>query len=843
MPLHRPTNTRRRPHLPTIPPTLLSVRVLRIYHSGRDHAHRERERALHRAGVELTLLVPASWPDRGAETVLTPEPFTVLEAEVARAGDVNRHRFANPAELRALVASVRPDVVDVHEEPFSAVTRQVLGVLEAGRPVVGYTAQNLDKRFPPPFARWEGAALARLQGLYPCSRQAASVAVGKGFAGAVAVLPLAPSPEMTAGEQHLPDGELRLLLVGRLVPEKGVLDAVRVLAAASARGRTGLTVVGAGPEGSAARALAADLGVADALTFRPWLGAAELGAEYRRAHVLLAPSRSTRTWVEQFGRMVVEARACGAVVVAYASGSLPEVVGDAGVVVPEGDGAALAEAVIALREEPDRWVSLRAQGLQLAEDTTWDTVAAGQLALYEQSGAGAAHTHPKPRPARAAARARFGPPATAAGVLRPHALPWLRDGRAGTAAVDRVLDALAPRDAPADPAGLRVVYVDHIAALSGGELALLRLVQSMPEVSAHIILGEDGPLRERLDGAGITVEVMPLDPTTRDTHRDQLTSGWASLRSGLLLVPYTVRLAWRIHQLHPDVVHTNSMKAGFYGSVAGRLARVPVVWHLRDRVSEDYLPAAVVRVVRLALQWLPSVVVANSHATLSTSRAVGGRGAVNTEEVVGSAVLFDPYVAPAARSHRPDHRTFVVGMVGRIASWKGQDVLLRAVAEPGLAEVQVRIVGSAMFGEDEYEAQLRALVADLSLEDRVTFTGFTDDVESQLDQLDVLVHASVLPEPFGQVVVEGMAAGLPVVASDAGGPAEIITDDVNGLLVARGDHVALAAALRRLVSDRDLRRWLGAAAQDRARDFRPDVVGPRMTSIYRTLLTQQGGSR
>jgi glycosyltransferase involved in cell wall biosynthesis len=88
-----------------------------------------------------------------------------------------------------------------------------------------------------------------------------------------------------------------------------------------------------------------------------------------------------------------------------------------------------------------------------------------------------------------------------------------------------------------------------------------------------------------------------------------------------------------------------------------------------------------------------------------------------------------------------------------------------------------------------------------------------------------------------------MAAGLPVVASDAGGPAEIITDDVNGLLVARGDHVALAAALRRLVSDRDLRRWLGAAAQDRARDFRPDVVGPRMTSIYRTLLTQQGGSR
>ena len=104
-------------------------------------------------------------------------------------------------------------------------------------PVVGYTAQNIDKRFPPPFAQWERAALGRLDGLYPCSRQAASVAVGKGFRGAVTCCRCAPPAAITRrGASTLPAEPVRLLLVGRLVAEKGVLDAVRV----AGRGRRGI---------------------------------------------------------------------------------------------------------------------------------------------------------------------------------------------------------------------------------------------------------------------------------------------------------------------------------------------------------------------------------------------------------------------------------------------------------------------------------------------------------------------------------------------------------------------------------------------------------------------------
>ena len=139
------------------------MRVLRIYHAGRDAAHRARDRALRAAGVQLVQVVPAHWPDTGSEQVLTVEPFPVVELEVRRPGDVNRHRYTDPAALRRLLAEHLPDLVDLHEEPFSLVTRQWLAVVR-DLPVVGYTAQNLDKRFHrrsrstngPPCAGWTG---------------------------------------------------------------------------------------------------------------------------------------------------------------------------------------------------------------------------------------------------------------------------------------------------------------------------------------------------------------------------------------------------------------------------------------------------------------------------------------------------------------------------------------------------------------------------------------------------------------------------------------------------------------------------------------------------------------
>jgi len=272
--------------------TVRAVRVVRVFHAGRDAAHRERDRALVRAGVDLTLVVPSVWP--GDPGVLPPEDFEVVALPITRLGDdnVNRYRFADSSALTDLLTRVKPEVVDLHAEPASAVVHQVLGLINASQPVVVYTAQNLDKRYPPPFGRWERQALGRVQGLYPCSGQAASVAVGKGFPGPVRVLPLAPSTAFTSGEPDPPGAQLRLLLAGRLLAHIGVFYAVQVVAACP---QATLTLVGEGPDAAAALRMATELGVGHRVELLAWASTDELAEHYRRAHVVLVP-RLGRWW-------------------------------------------------------------------------------------------------------------------------------------------------------------------------------------------------------------------------------------------------------------------------------------------------------------------------------------------------------------------------------------------------------------------------------------------------------------------------------------------------------------------------------------------------------------------
>ena len=420
------------------------VRVLRVYHGGRNPAHRERERELLAVGAEVTLAVPAAWPESGSESSLSAESFPIVELPVDRAGDVNRHAYRETGALARLVREVNPDVLDVHEEPFSVAARQWLAATPATLPIVMYTAQNVDKRFPPPFAQYERAAHRRAAALYPCSAQAASVARGKGFAGLIDVLPLGYDDALFGpGSQSLDDDELVLALIGRFAPEKGVTDAVRLLARVHAVRPTRLVVVGSGPEEAPARALAAALGVADRLELARWQSAAELAAIYRAVHVVLVPSRPTETWVEQFGRVIVEAQASGAVVAGYESGSIPEVAGDTALLADAGDVSHLADRIVNLVFDPGDFARRRERGLELSPTRTWARVAERHAELYRRVAAGDVPRVALPRSPqsrRAAARAEFGPTASTIAGSRPFAVPLLRRGGPAATALAAAVD-------------------------------------------------------------------------------------------------------------------------------------------------------------------------------------------------------------------------------------------------------------------------------------------------------------------------------------------------------------------------------------------------------------------
>jgi glycosyltransferase involved in cell wall biosynthesis len=420
------------------------MKVLRVYHSARDSNHRARERALAAAGVHLTLVSPASWPGAGEHGAVIDEPFPMVELKANRVGDVNRHSYADEARVRELIRDVEPDVIDIHEEPFSRATYQWLEAAPPRVPVVVYAAQNIDKRFPPPFSKYERRCYRRVSGLYPCSNQAAAVARGKGFAGLIKVLPLGYEPAtFVPGRQSFEDSELVFAFAGRFVAEKGAADAIRIFARVNSTRRSRLVLAGSGPTELELRALASELRVGDRVEFHRWSSSAELASLFAQAHVILVPSRPTATWTEQFGRVVVEAQASGALVAGYASGAIPEVAGKPALLVRVGSEQQLADLIIDVLSDSADYEGRRAAGIASSASRTWTNVAAMQVDLYRSALNSTVCNEGRPRSPRrrrVLAESEFGPTAAATGGLRPFALPLLRRGGRLPAALGRSID-------------------------------------------------------------------------------------------------------------------------------------------------------------------------------------------------------------------------------------------------------------------------------------------------------------------------------------------------------------------------------------------------------------------
>ncbi len=340
---------------------------------------------------------------------------------------------------------------------------------------------------------------------------------------------------------------------------------------------------------------------------------------------------------------------------------------------------------------------------------------------------------------------------------------------------------------------LRVVVLDHTAQPGGAELALERAVAAIGDRAAvHVVLFADGPLVGRMRAVGAGVEVLPLDAAVAGRSRHELGGARAVLRA-LRVIPFEVRLARRLRRLRPDVVHTTSLKADLLGVLPALAARRPLVWHVHDRIAADYLPARAVRLVRWVAGHVPAAVVANSRATAST--------------LPGVRVLrvVPPGLAPeqVRSAPRPTPDGLVIGLVGRISPTKGQRELVHAMPRilARYPAARLRFVGAPLFGADDYAAEVRAEADRLGVAHAVTWVGHTEDVAGELDTLAVCVHASPVPEPYGQVVAEALARGVPVVATRAGGVPEIL--GAWGTLVPPGDADALADAVLGVLDARD----------------------------------------
>lgn len=347
---------------------------------------------------------------------------------------------------------------------------------------------------------------------------------------------------------------------------------------------------------------------------------------------------------------------------------------------------------------------------------------------------------------------------------------------------------------------LRVVVLNHTASLGGAELALLRTLRPLAALGheVHVLLLEDGQLRKRLVQAGIPTHVVELPARTLALKRhDLLRRPLAAARALVDVGVGVARLTRRVKDLDPDVLQTNSMKAHLLGLAVSPLTGTPLVWWLHDRLASDYLPAPLVTLLRL-LSRLPSAVVVNSQATAMTVP----RATVTAYPGIGPDQVLS--AADVARRSPPSSPLFL--LLGRVSPTKGQVEFVEAarMVADAVPDARFLVVGHPMFGAESYLDRVKRRVNELGLGHLVDFHGFAENPSCLMDSASAVVHASPVPEPFGQVVVEACVRGVPVIATEAGGVPEILSprgDSKLGLLVPPGDVPSLARAMVSVASD------------------------------------------
>lgn len=365
---------------------------------------------------------------------------------------------------------------------------------------------------------------------------------------------------------------------------------------------------------------------------------------------------------------------------------------------------------------------------------------------------------------------------------------------------------------------ITILYPHSSDEMYGSDLVLLNLVRRLdaatfrPYVLLPTDLSYEGKLSQALSGAQIAHESLPM-PVLR---RRYFSPKGAPLFANMLLRGTRGVMAVA-RQQQATLIHSNT-SAVWGGALAASRLGLPHLWHVHELVTEPQL-------VRHLMAWM---VARYSTHVVAISQAVAEHLLADAPSLAGRiSVIYDAVdtdsFSPQVRGDTlrtswgvgPDD--VLVGVVGRISAWKGQEFFLRAFASAARKEACLKavIVGDVAPGEGWRKDALAVLSGELGVADRVIWAGYQDNAPEVMAALDILTLSSIRPEPFGMVVIEAMASGKPVVATAHGGPLESVVDGETGLLVSPRDPEAMAAALAQLAANPLLRAELGAAGRRR----------------------------
>jgi glycosyltransferase involved in cell wall biosynthesis len=417
---------------------------------------------------------------------------------------------------------------------------------------------------------------------------------------------------------------------------------------------------------------------------------------------------------------------------------------------------------------------------------------------------------------------------------------------------------------------MKIVFVSPVGVIGGAERVLLTLFAALqatqPEVKLYLIAGSKGPLLEEAENIGVQVKLLKLPEQINELGdsafkgKNRVTAMLTLLLRVTKILPafqqYLEEFRLLLQQINPDLIHSNGIKSHiiialcqfispqpplirgaksenkahpYRKMVLVGIKSIPTVWHIHDFYSSRTLMA-------VALKWAST----NVKGAIAISQAVAQDAQTVIPvpiEVIYNTVninYFSPAETPITSS------PIRVGLVATFARWKGHDIFLKAAADilhrrPDL-NVQFCIVGGAIYKTRGSQLSLQELqenASQLGITDKVDFLGFQHDIVKVYRQLDIIVHASTQPEPFGLAIIEAMACAKPVIVSLSGGAAELVTHNYDAIGVPPGNSQALASAIQYLLENPERRTCISKNARVSVeKRFSDENLGDKILAVY-----------
>ncbi len=395
---------------------------------------------------------------------------------------------------------------------------------------------------------------------------------------------------------------------------------------------------------------------------------------------------------------------------------------------------------------------------------------------------------------------------------------------------------------------MKLLYLNASSQLGGAERNLIDTIcavqnrDSSIEIAVLVTAG-DGPLVAELNLLGVEIILLELPAKIAQLGDSGLKGENNSLVKTLKLarnlsllgefIKYRQQLKEIIKKINPDLIHSNGMKTHLLATSLG--TSTPIIWHLHDFIGS-----------RTLIKQLLKLFVNRASAAIAISRSIADDWQTVFPslqiELIYNAIDIDRYT-PRAQVRDSQHLN--IGLVATYAMWKGHDIFIQAIGHiakqrPELqSTIKFYIIGGAIYQTDRSQysrSQLQQLARDLNVEDWLIFIDFQQDIVSAYNMLDIVVHASTQPEPFGRTIVEAMACEKAVIVAQAGGAAELFTHQKDAIGVLPGDAIALSVAIAELIDNPNHRIALGTTGRITVKDrFNRDRLGKDLLSLYQKI--------